>query len=422
MLLSFIGVALLYSITLLGLYLWNDDLPTSYGKTKPNEMMKSLLLLFVTALTLYSCKLNKKIETLKEFETLETEMAELRDDSQPEIEVSKKDSAEFLKFWDKFYQSYKQNDTNSLIRLSLDSVKSPVNIEDFTKTEIQTEQLSISDFINAPFRKKAAVEFVPYSMNLPFLIYYRYIYNTDSLNIKLKKDSALLTYKIFADTKEIRGNYEIHRLYAFSFIRKNNKIRFTGLEIGDRNSDFLNDSITMSKLYFPLYRETQSRQMNLNALDTFSNLWYSTYLSDFKEPNLYTDSGSDDIYRFTWLRSFHKPVIIRFQKHRNDYILTTKEMTDNRGYIPNEFIVNTSQNLSSIKWDQFEFKLGRINFWNMATLDPEPGAMDGAQWILEAKVGGRYHFVNRMFGINFKECCKYLLQLSKLKIREEDIY
>ena len=98
-------------------------------------------------------------------------------------------------------------------------------------------------------------------------------------------------------------------------------------------------------------------------------------------------------------------------------------MIDNNGYIPNEFIANTTQSLNIAKWDYWEFKLGRINFRNKAALDSEPRGTDGADWILESKVNGKYHFVIRAgTDPGFRECCKYLLKLSKLKIPEDEIY
>jgi hypothetical protein len=236
---------------------------------------------------------------------------------------------------------------------------------------------------------------------------------------------VLLDYLVLVNTKEIKDNYEIPRTFSFSFIKKNNRIRFSGLQTyGEGYSRPVNDSTTRARLYFPLYSETQDPKTNLNSLDTFINLLYSAYLSDFRELNLYKYEGEDDVYRFTWLRSFHNPVTIRFQKHRNEYILTTKEISEHDKYITNIIINNTTQYLTASEWNKWIFKLGRMNFWKKETHDPDPSsATDGAMWILEANVKGKYHFVTRQFlDAQYRECCKYLLFLSKLKIAKEDIY
>lgn len=386
--------------------------------------MKQFIVLLIILLIFYSCRLNSKINPslTNTFETLETQMGELRDE--PDIEISKKDSSEFLKFWREFYKNYKENNIQNLLSLSLDSVSSPVFLEKEQRFQQESINISTNDFIKAQIWNKPPIEPYSNSKTDQSFIYYWYEFNPDTTIKKRIQDSVILNYNVLVSSKEIKGNYEFRNLFLLSFIRRNNSIRFTGMGIyGESYPMLVNDSATRSKLYFPLYRKIQDSIKNVNALDTFTNLWYSAELTEFKEPNLYTYSGEDDVYRFTWLRSFHNPVVIRFQKHENEYILTTKEMPDNGKYIPNEFVVNSSQHLSTAKWDKLEFKLGRMNFWNMVTLDPEPRPMDGADWIFEAKVNGRYHFVTRQFGeIDFRECCKYLLQLSKLKIREDDIY
>lgn len=388
--------------------------------------MKPIILGLFIVIALYSCKLNKKIkpEGPHYFDATETPMAELKAEPQPEIEVSKKDTIEFLKFWEQFYKSYKENDIKTLTRLSYDSVNSPVFIEKQNRFQKESAYISINDFLKANIWNDPPITPSFYSNSDRIFIHYRYKYNQDTIKKKSKNDSVLLAYHVLVESNEIKGNYEFRKLFSLSFSRKNNGIRFSGMEInGESYPRLVNDSTTRSKLYFPLYGKTQDPGKNLNTLDTFTNLWYSAVLSEFKEPNLYTYSGEDDVYRFTWLRSFQAPVVIRFQKYENEYLLTTKVMKDNQGYIPNEFVVNTSQNLSAAKWKNFELRLGRINFWKIPTLDPEPAAMDGAQWIMEARVNGRYHFVDRQFDLSgFKECCKILLGLSKLKIAEEDIY
>lgn len=387
--------------------------------------MKSVILGLFTVIALYSCKLNKKIkpEFPHDFEFTETQMAEIEAESVPEIEVSKKDSSEFLKFWKLFYKRYKENATNAMIKLSLDSIYSPVFIEKENRFRQESEYISIRAFLKNPVRDKLIIAPCNFSREQSFVLY-EYKYNNDINWKKVKQESVILNYRVLTETKEVKGNYEFRNLFTFLFIRSNNRIRFSGIKIyGESYPRLVNDSATRAKLYFPLYRKTQNPIKNLNALDTFTNLWYSAVLSEFKEANLHTYSGDDDIYRFTWLRSFHNPVVIRFQKHKNEYILTKKEMIDNGRYTPNEFVVNDSQYFTAAKWENWKIKLGRNNFWNMATLDHESRPMDGADWILEAKINGRYHFVTRYsYDAEFMECCKYLLRLSKLKIREEDIY
>ncbi len=385
-------------------------------------MKKEILYsIFITTI-LFSCKLNKKINSEKEFQIVETQMAEINPG--PEIEILKEDTLEIVKFWEKFYTLYKQRDTAKVIDLSLDSIICPVYIEDYNWFPVgESRYVSITDFLNAPSKKNHSFKIIPYSKKEQFHIYIHYSYNKDTQNFGLKKDSVFLNYTIGLLSEEINGNYRILKEHLFSFIKINNSIKFSGLQIIEAGSRLLNDSTTRSNLYFPLYRKTQDSITNLSTLDTFANLWYSNSLSSFKEPYLYNYKGDVETYRFTWLRSFHNPIVIRFQKQGNDHILTTKEMIDYDGYIPDKIIVNTTQYLTASAWNKWELKISKIDFWSKQPNDPEPRGTDGAEWILEANIKGKYHFISRQSPYDeYRKCCEYLLFLSKLKIPEKAIY
>jgi hypothetical protein len=386
--------------------------------------MKPVLFVLFIMMISGSCMLNTKIDPgNKLVHVLETQMAEIKAEEIPEIEILKKDTLEFLKFWQKFFKYYQENDISGLISLSYDSVHSPLFIEAQNRFQEDSGFVSIADLLNAAFRNKLNITTVPFSKNDPLYIIYRYEYNQDPKNKRLKKDSVVLNYHVLTESREIKGSYEIRRSFIFSFIKKNSGIKFSGLESqGEAYSRPLNDSTTRANLYFPLHPVTQYPITNLNSLDTFTNLWYSASLRDFNEPNLFNYKGPDEIYRFTWLRSFHVPVAIRFQKQGDKYMLTTKKMIAYDGDIPYKFVVTTIPYLAS-QWDKLESKLGRYDFWNRPTLDPEEPPMDGAEWILEANIKGKYHFTTRHTGdAVYKDCCKYLLLLSKLKIPKEAMY
>jgi hypothetical protein len=197
-----------------------------------------------------------------------------------------------------------------------------------------------------------------------------------------------------------------------------------GLQVNENGSSYQHKLMSCDTLYFPLFRTKQNSVENMNSLDTSLNKWYSAYLFDLNEPNIYTYNGDDEIYRFTWLRSFHNPVIIRFEKHKTNYTLYTKELIDNEGYIPQEIKKNTKLEMTLSEWENFKNKASNLNFWSMLPNDPNPRPMDGAEWILEGVSKNKYHFIARTSPVDtkYKTCCKYLLFLSKLKILEENIY
>ena len=52
--------------------------------------------------------------------------------------------------------------------------------------------------------------------------------------------------------------------------------------------------------------------------DSFVQNWYSSALYSFKEPVLSQSFVGHDIYRFVWLRSFHRPVV--FTLHQSEAV------------------------------------------------------------------------------------------------------
>jgi hypothetical protein len=168
-------------------------------------------------------------------------------------------------------------------------------------------------------------------------------------------------------------------------------------------------------LYFP---------PGINSIDSSTVQWLSKYLLEMKEPNLYTNNNNDEVYRFTWVRSFDNPIVIRFEKHNNNYTLYAKEMINNEGYLPPELKVNRTKNMTAYEWMRLEDKIKELGFWNVPTKDPRPEPIDGAEWILEAIVKNKYHFIQRNSPTDkkYRACCKYLLSLTQLKIPEKDQY
>jgi len=388
------------------------------------QLKKPILYCLAIVIVFISCQLNTKIEPSREFETLETQMAEIKGEEFAGIEISKKDTLELLEFWNSFYKKFEHHDSAEIIRRSSDSVFYPVynKVNNYFSPE-ETTYGSIHDFLKAPFQQFYPVKIIPVSRNEQMNIYMHYSSGKDARSLIYKKDSILLNCDIRVLSEQISGSYRILRSHSFSFIRISKQIIFTGLQIDEAGNKLLKDSTTLANLYFPLQGNLQDPAINSKAVDTFSNLWYSNTLSAFEEPKLFNYKGDDEFYRFTWLRSFHNPIVIRFQKQAGKYVLATKEMTDYEGYIPNKFINNTVQYLPASKWDNLEFKLGRYYFWSIPTLDPKPAPMDGAQWILEANIKGKYRFATRHSPDPiYKDCCKYLLSLSKLKIPDDAIY
>ena len=196
--------------------------------------------------------------------------------------------------------------------------------------------------------------------------------------------------------------------------------------------------------------------------DSFVQNWYSSALYSFKEPVLSQSFIGHNIYRFLWLRSFHRPVVFTLRQKDNQVWLTTKILDKqpmfhddrfganvsilpkeeqqeyiDKGYSINKktpdhlvfekkadrkanIIYNKQIFLSVNEWNEFEQFLLKANFWTLPT-NIDDGSTDGAQWVLEGHLKDKYHVVNYHSPGN-NEYAKAGLFLIKLSGLKEEIY
>ena len=128
--------------------------------------------------------------------------------------------------------------------------------------------------------------------------------------------------------------------------------------------------------------------------------WYSTQLRAAHEPSLYLASRQPasphtESYRFTWLRSFHAPVVIRVDRLAGGEMrLTAKRLSGHGGYGPGRIEALVERNLSSTEAAQLERTLSAGRILELAPRDCRDGA-DGASWIFEANHSGDYSYLMR---------------------------
>ena len=117
------------------------------------------------------------------------------------------------------------------------------------------------------------------------------------------------------------------------------------------------------------YFKTKANWQNTtrDALDTFVNSWYSYMLFTLKEPILKDYKGEKEVYRFTWLRSFNHPVIIRLEKQGDVIELFGKVSDGAGGYKPGKVIYDTTLHLTDEQVNAINLKLNSANFWTLQT-------------------------------------------------------
>lgn len=381
--------------------------------------MRSMLISSFHLIMLIACNNQKEAVNKNEIDVVDTQMAELK----KEPPIASKDSIRLLNFWNRFRELLIKNDSNEIIKLSLKNVYCPVYQNNFNYYR-DNKLVPLYFFLNAPYRDNYITAFTSYLNKDTPVVFAGKLDSTEIVNPGFQNNKEVESYSLYFRTKEIIKNYTIYRSHSFEFIKNNDSFKFMGLKVNENGSQYQYKLMPSNNLYFPLYRKGQNSITNFNSLDTSLNKWYSKDLLDMKEPNIYTFRGDDEIYRFTWLRSFHNPVAIRFQKHNNIYTLFTKELFDYRGYIPQEIKVNTEEEMTFEEWEKFKSKIKYLNFWETVPNDPFSKPNDGAEWILEGFFKNKYHFIVRTSpeDKDFRDCCKYLLSLTKLNIPANDQY
>jgi len=311
----------------------------------------------------------------------------------------------------------------------------------------------------------------------------KYIYFLKEVNYEREKEKCL-KQGYLVDSLNVEVNYMLAELYYQDFLKPYCKLSW-GIGIDDDRNKFSSDKpleesvfnnpedealfylYHLEKIdpglkkivYFPIQQLQRYKNKNLEIEDIhsiddncyfpvwyFLNLtdnwaddlskdylfeverspaeWLSKFLQDIDEPCLYKNDEieSQNIFRFTWLRTFHNPVCLRLENNNGIYTLYWKLLDGAGGYDPGEIIVSKSRRLSLNEWDQFITLFERTKFKNLLNEIYFP-MNDGASWTLEYKTSDSFktHDTNVPSG-EIVKCCKYLLNLTDLKIKEKDIY
>ncbi|KAA3634421.1 MAG: hypothetical protein DWQ02_11415, partial [Bacteroidetes bacterium] len=151
--------------------------------------------------------------------------------------------------------------------------------------------------------------------------------------------------------------------------------------------------------------------------------WLALQLKDLNEPCLYNQKTEEDsIFRFTWLRSFHHPISVRIEKKNEKILLYGKIGNGAGGYEPEGLKRSKKRRVIKRDWDKFLTLLNEANFNDLPHQEYVP-MTDGASWTLERKNSEGF----KAFRTNdpddaLMESCLFLLKLSGIRIKQEDIY
>lgn len=160
-----------------------------------------------------------------------------------------------------------------------------------------------------------------------------------------------------------------------------------------------------------------------SKVDSFHLIWYSNFLYAMQEPLLFNRQLGRTVYRFTWLRTFHNPVMVRIEKDTSGISLYWKVTNGQGGYEPGDIIIDNKRKLTLLEWNKFVSMIDSANFWKMQRRGSF--GTDGSEWILEGVEPTRY-YVTSVWSpgkkSDFYKIGDFLLDLTDLKIKEDDKY
>jgi hypothetical protein len=156
----------------------------------------------------------------------------------------------------------------------------------------------------------------------------------------------------------------------------------------------------------------------VNLVRANVNPYYSWMLYKFNEPVLKDYHGSKEVYRFTWLRSFNHPVVVRVEKHAEIISISGNVSNGAGGFGPGEIIFDTTFSGTLEHIDTISGILSSAGFWSLDTESKDNIGLDGSKWIIEAYKNHQYHVVVRWSpakGIAFRRIGEYLISISGIK-------
>ena len=150
-------------------------------------------------------------------------------------------------------------------------------------------------------------------------------------------------------------------------------------------------SLPSKESHFPPFTFDQSAYHDLNKRN-----WYSRHLRAMREPRLETlaNSKSNHVYRFTCLRTSHRPFCVRIELTAQEAGKLTYKMSSGQGGYEAGVLIEAAQiSLRSDQVDGFLQIFEEEGYWELPTTISS-FALDGSQWIVEAVRNNRYHVVD----------------------------
>lgn len=127
--------------------------------------------------------------------------------------------------------------------------------------------------------------------------------------------------------------------------------------------------------------------------------WFTKFLRAMNEPSLSLDHGMARhvaVYRLLWLPNNDKAKCFRFDNKDGVAAMRFVELTGFGGYSPGATAVDKTVPVRSDQWGRIAGVIDDMEFWKLPSYT-NLAVLDGDVWILEARIGDRYHVVKRVY-------------------------
>ena len=161
----------------------------------------------------------------------------------------------------------------------------------------------------------------------------------------------------------------------------------------------------------------------------FDPSYYTRDLAAMKEPSIFElrADRKSEVYRFSWFRSFHHPLVVRLEKRGEGGSLRLVQFRriDKK---PQQLVEEKIVNIDAKAWAEFTNKVDQSAFWTTPSQVKQDLGTDGSRWILEGVRSGTYHVIDRWSPTEFQafkpyvELCLSFLQLAGFKTAKDDFY
>lgn len=150
----------------------------------------------------------------------------------------------------------------------------------------------------------------------------------------------------------------------------------------------------LTKLIYEVNLNNDQKDFTLS--DEASTKATADLFSRFKEiPLKKLPDCVEEIYRLTWIPTFHAPTTIRIWMSDDEYFLTIKRLNGKGGYDLGNLEFEQTHSLTFEKWQQIQNSIKNINYWETSLFTVEPMLYDGAGWLLEGRSKNEYHYIYR---------------------------